>query len=332
MAYAQNTILDVNAADVLANVLDGLFLTAGWTLEDSMTPSGDYRVKVYKSSALDNQCGYDWFCAVRWDSTGTESFFEVITMGAYDSGTKLATQIAASLSGTGTASGSSSPYNEPVTGAHCGSLSMNSATSATTTWTTHGESITRDWFRVIVPSSAFGYWASITLDHVWFTTTITPPTNYLTTAFCSYTLDVDPAWSALGFVATNPVMMISGGQGCSVSIIGTGTTDNDHRFGTVAGQVDTYGVALPALTSDMLPAYAWRPTPFLSGIDYDALEPAISVGGGVRQFIIGEAIDIYAVREGSIGDTVEIDSATYVLSGNYNNVATLPCFAVLVEP
>lgn len=331
MAYAQNTILDVNAANVLATELDLLLIEAGWTVVEDLIPSGTFHSKIYQSSALDNQCGYDWFVCIRWNAVGTESYFEIIPMGAYDAGTNIGSQIACMMEGTGSTSGSSSPYNEAVTGAHCASLSMNTATSATNTWSSHGDSIPRNWFYAIIPSSAFGFWASVTLDHVFLTTTIAPALSYQTTGIVAFTLDLDPEWVAYPLAAQNPVAMLSRGAGVSVSIIGTGTTDNDHRQGFTDGLTQTYGVALPALTSDILPAYAWRPTIFWSGIDYDALEPTVSVGSGTRQFVIGEGIDLWFVREGSIGDTVTIDGSTYVISGNFNSSATFVCAAVLVE-
>jgi hypothetical protein len=331
MAYAQDTILDVNAANVLAGELDTLLLAAGWSIVEELIPSTTFHSKIYLSDGGDNACGYDWYICVRWNAVGTESYFEIIPMGAYDTGTKLGSQIACSMSGTGSTAGSASEYNEPVTGAHCGSLSMNTATSATSTWTSHGTSINKDWFYAIVPSSAFGFWASVTLDHVYLATTITPTLNYVNVAFCAFTVDLSAEWIANPIAAQNPIAMVSRGSGVSVSIIGTGTTDNDHRDATVAGLAEVYGVALPSLTSDILPAYAWRPTLFWSSIDYDALEPVVGVGSGTRQFVIGEAIDVYFTHEGSIGDTVTIDAATYVLSGNFNTSLTLPSAAVLVE-
>jgi hypothetical protein len=331
MAYAQNTILDVNAANVLALELDTLLIEAGWTVVEELIPSTTFHSKIYKSAALDNQCGYDWFVCIRWNAVGTESYFEIIPMGAYDDSSNVGSQIACTSSGTGSTSGSSSPYNEPVTGAHCGTLSMNSATSATNTWSSHGDSIPRDWFYAIIPSSAFGFWSSITLDHVYLTTTIAPALSYQTTAFVAFTLDLTAEWIANPIAAQNPIAMVSRGQGVSVSIIGTGTTDNDHRQASVSGLSQAYGVALPALTSDILPAYAWRPTLFWSAIDYDALEPLVSLGSSSRQFVIGEAIDLWFVYEGSIGDTVTIDGATYVLSGNFNSSNTLISAAALVE-
>jgi hypothetical protein len=331
MAYEQDTILNVNAANVLALELDALLIEAGWTVVEELIPSTTFHSKIYKSDGTLNQCGYDWFVCIRWNAVGTESYFEIIPMGAYDSGTKIGSQIACTMSGTGSTAGSASEYNEPVTGAHCGSLTMNSATSATSTWSSHGTSINKDWFYAIIPSSAFGFWSSITLDHVYLATTIAPALGYTNVAFVAFTVDLTAEWIANPIAAQNPIAMASRGLGVSVSIIGTGTTDNDHRDATVDGLTQTYGVELPALTSDILPAYAWRPTLFWSGIDYDALEPIVSVGGGSRQFVIGEAIDLYFVREGSIGDTVTIDAATYVLSGNFNTSMTGPSAAVLVE-
>lgn len=316
MSYAQNTINNVDAANVLAGVLDTLLLDAGWTVVEELIPSGTFHTKVYLSAGTENQCGYDWYTVIRWNAVGTENYFEVLCGGAYNSTTHVLSQITDSDSGTGSTTGSASPYAETVTGAHCGPLNVNAAPTTSSSWSSHSNTINKGWFWCIVPSSAFGYWASVTLDHVWITTTIAPANGRATQAFCAYTLDVSADWLAQPYpVASNPVCSMGFTSGISVSVIGNGTTDAVHINPSVSGLNVTYGVTLPALSSIFYPAYAWRPTPYLSSLNYNNLDPLVSPG--VRQQTIGQAIDIYAVKGGAIGDTVTIDGATYVLSGPY---------------
>src|SRR5690606_24551100 len=94
---------------------------------------------------------------------------------------------------------------------------------------------------------------------------------------------------------------------------GTSTSGSDYR-NPVVGFTDPIGAMLPALSNDYLPAYAWRPDFYL--------ETLVGAGAGWTTptglgdgLLIGSAIDFYMVAGGSIGDTVTIESATYVLSG-----------------
>lgn len=340
MAYAQDTITSANAPNALATVLDGLLLAAGWDVVETITPAGTFspNTKVYQSDAADNQCGYDWFLVIMWKGTGTEAQMEIMAGGAYDVGTHVLSQIAGSMDGTGTGSGSNSPYAEAVTGAHMQSRAVNVATNLTTTFTSHGASNNKPWFATVVPSSAFAYWASVTLDHVSLFTTIVDPSASGNPFFFAASLDVDPDYSALGFVATNPIIQYAKAAGLSASVIGTGATDTDHRDPRTI-YADNVGAVLPTLTTDYIPAYAWRDAIYLRGVDAAGGTPAwptnLAFGNGWH---IGDGIDYYRVFGGSIGDTVEIDSATYVISGpivgsqaSGGVSSTQVCIAVLVE-
>lgn len=330
MAYAQDTIISANAANVFANVLTGLLVEAGWTLVETLSPSGTFTptTKVYKSAAADNQCGYDWYLAIMYKQTGTEAQVRILGGGAYDTGTKIMSQIPADTVPISVSSGRQ--YSEPVTGDLWGGYNVNVATntSATVTSSRSGASA-QNWpfFSIVVPSSAFGYWMSVTLDHVAIFTTI--PGSYVVG-----TLDVDPDYAALnsaGFgngVAVNPLVAYvqnsnpSTTQFTGISALAkgvAGTPSNTNQLSPRARRAGPYGSLLPAITGPYLPAYAWRDAWYLASIDYQGKSsggsPAFedtALGGGIH---IGDSIDWYMVYGGSIGDTVEIGGATYVLSG-----------------
>lgn len=332
MAYAQDTINDVNAANVLALVLDGLLIDAGWTVVETLTPAGTNtpNTKVYLSDSAINQCGYDWYVALMWKGVGTEAQVEVIAGGAYDIGTHRISQMPNGLSPRNVPGFNG--WSEAVTGDNWGYKDVNVATGVGTTATsTHSgaTSQTKPWFATVVPSSAFAYWASITLDHVSIYTTILPA-NGSPWMFAA-TLDVDVDWAALGFpVAVNPVIgYTSVGAGISAAVIGTGSTIADYRR-PLARYARDVGSPLPILSGTFLPAYAWRDTWYL-----DTLEGAGSGFDGPvfgDGFHIGDGIDFYRVYGGSLGDTVEIAAATYVLSGLITASGSLGVYiACLVE-
>lgn len=341
MAYAQDTILNVNAANSLAGELDTLLLAAGWSVVESITPSGTNRVKVYKSNGTANAAGYDWFITIIWDSIGTEDRLEVIPGAAYDTGTKRMSQIPYLITGN-----TSNGYAEPVTGDQLGPVAINYAATTSDKFNTVGrvQNVVKPWFATIVPSSAFGYWASITLDHFALYTTIAT-VNGVSSAMYS-TLDVDTNWSALNSasfgngVAVNPIVLTTGigtgsgpssYQGISTSMLGS---TSGGRIANVHRQANNIGTPLPALTGNWLPASAWRPSYYLvnslagAGVTVPTWdEPRYGDG-----FHIGSGIDYYQVYGGSLGDTVTIAGATYVLSGPMKVINGDPIsYAVLVE-
>jgi len=337
MAYAQDTIISANAANVFCLALDTLLMDAGWTVVETLNPAGTNTPinRVYKSSGASNECGYDWYLAVMWKTTGTESFVQIIPGGAYDIATHVLTQI---------------PYgfSHSTSNTWADGVNVNVATSTTVSvtplGTSRGTSQDRPWWCTIVPSSAFGYWMSVTLDHVAaFTTiaTINGPPN-----FFASTLDVDPEWTALDTdfgngVALNPIVTLFGTgtnvngttskAGVSVGIIGSANTtrlSNNQRL------ADNVGVTLPILDGPYLPAFAWRSAYYLASaagaIGSDPSFDSPIFGDGYH---IGDGIDYYQVRGGAIGDTVEIDGGTYVLSGPYSasGAPSQVTLAVLVE-
>jgi hypothetical protein len=327
MAYAQDTIISADAANEFATVLDGLLLSAGWTVVETLNPAGTNTptTKVYLSSALDNQCGYDWYLALMWKGVGTEAQVQIIGGAAYDQPTHIISQIPAQLEAPSMSS--SRRFASPVTGELWGGVNVNVATATSTTIAPLGDhsaagTQNKPFFAVIIPSSAFGYWMSVTLDHVGVYTTI--PGFYFVSS-----LDVDPDYAALDAtfgngVNTSPVVGFfnngaSTGLGISATVIGTGMSSTE-QISPQARRAATIGAFLPALDNAYLPAYAWRDAWYLRSIDYASASAGASapiwadtgVGDG---FHIGDGIDWYCVYGGSIGDTVEIAGGTYVLSG-----------------
>ena len=345
MAYAQNTIISANAANAYVTVLQGLLTTAGFTLEDSGTPSGTYRFQVWKSSGLLNQAGYDWFLSIQWNTVGTEQTVDIIGGAAYDSVNKRISQIPGRMTPPSLATGNQN-YAEPVTGDMWGWVAVNLATSAAPTVSTgsHGGMSlqSKPYHSTIVPSSAFAYWMSVTLDHVALFTTIS-------NTYVVNTLDVAASWTGAGFpVKSNPLVALisqanGGGQGgttegLSAGLVGTGITSTNFVRPEYRGNANI-GAPLPILDGNYLDAYAWRRAYFLSsvlgaGSANTPLWDNPRFGDGWH---IGDSIDVYNVNGGAVGDTVVIDGATYVLSGPINvgqsTLIPIPSLtiAVLVE-
>ncbi|MGB5084578.1 MAG: hypothetical protein WBO09_08195 [Methylocystis silviterrae] len=353
MGYSQDTIISVNAANVFAGILDGLLIAEGWTLVEELLPTGTNTptTRVYKSAGLTNQCGYDWYLALMYKQVGTEAQVRILGGGAYDSGTHIMTQIPAGLQPVTPSSGATQ-YADPVTGDLWGGYNVNIATNtAIQVISLRSGSIAQSWpfFSVIVPSSAFGYWMSVTLDHVAVFTTI--PGSYVVG-----TLDVDPAWTALvpgdfgNGVAVNPVVAYVQNaapnstqyQGISATAIGVpGTQGNTNQLAPRASRATPIGSPLPILDGSYLPAYAWRDAWYLVSLNFSNNRsaggtPAFDhpvMGQGIH---IGNSIDWYMVYGGAIGDTVVIAGATYVLSGlltgsTSDDTPTAAYIAVLVE-
>ena len=332
MAYAQATITSADAANDLVTVIQGLLTDAGWTLEDTFTPSGTFRVQVWKSDGSLNQAGYDWYLTIKWNTVGTEQNVEIIGGAYYNSAGPTFGMVPARAGASGSGISSNVNYSEPD-GDMWGKFSINSATGTTKTGAPpHGGqgATIRPWFCDIVPSSAFAYWCSVTLDHFGIFTTINSSAYYIVG-----TLDVNPDYVNLGYVASNPLYSLNqsliwqdGIHGVSATVFGTGTTSADYR-NPVTSHSGSWGVALPSITCEYLDAYAWRPAVYLSGLGGNGGSPAFDGPSFSDRILIGEAIDFYEVRAGSIGDTVTIDGGTYVISGPSS--PSNRSFALLVE-
>lgn len=334
MAYAQDTILNVNAANVLATQIKNLLVAANWEPVEELTPSGTYRAAVYRSPGTLNQCGYDWYVAVLWNTVGTEQQLEVMAGLGYDTGTKLMAGIPTHPNGEpGTAA---NPYSAPTTGYHAGAFLVNRAVVSSGSLSSNrgnsASSSIRSWYARLIPSSAFGYWCSVTLDHFTLFTTIAANDAYHVAS-----LDMSSEWVSLPYTAPTTLVAWLGNAsrfGCSASVIGSGSATNLKRNPRVVPS-GIWGSLLPQTAGDLEIAYAWRPAVYLHSIE--------NVGGTPTGFedglLIGNAIDFYAVYGGAVGDTVEISGATYVLTppisfggGNVAIVSGEPqTIAVLVE-
>lgn len=336
MAYSQDTILNANAANVLATEIKGLLVAAGWVLVEELTPSGTYRSAVYRSDGTANECGYDWYVAVLWNTVGTEQQLEVMAGTNYDTGTKIMSGIPTHASGEPGTAGN--PYAAPVTGHHAGGFSVNRATVASGSLSSNrpnsSSTSVRGWYARLIPSSAFGYWCSVTLDHFTLFTTIAGNDAYHVS-----TLLMDSEWVALPYTADTALVAWNNSAnrfGCSASIIGSGTSTSLKRNPRVVPS-GIWGSQLPQTDGDIEVAYAWRPEVYLQSVENVGGTPT-GFEDGLR---IGAAIDYYVTYGGAVGDTVLIGGATYVLTSpvtiNLGNDAvgvvsgTPQTIAVLVE-
>lgn len=335
MAYSQNTITDANAANVFAGVVAGLLIDAGWVLVETLTPSGNYRNSVYKSPGASNLCGYDWYIVLTWTVVGTENYVSVIGGEAYDSSTHI-------LSGVcGAPFKQADPQtiktSQPTTG-YLTPDTLNASTHVPNTvpYTflvySAGSSVNSQYapgFQTLIPSSAFGYWASITLDHVALWTTVA--SNVKNAVLSS--LIMDAGYVSAGIYNAHPVVCWSHDSfEMSSHIKGVPITLNGW-LGAHAAYSGTYGSKLPLLSDGYLAAYAWRPFVYLDYMQQGPTNPTpdTSIFGEV---VVGRAPDFLLVWGGSIGDTVDVASATYVLTDvmSTDSVQQVrPTVALLVE-
>jgi len=332
MSYAQDTITSADAANALATALDALFVDAGWETIETLTPSGNYRNRVYKSNAADNLCGYDWFVVMTWTTVGSERYVDLWAGSDYNPTTKVLSHIAAGRQvesiGQGNASDSTgafapgtinaSTYTPGTSAPVFNAYGANSASN--TTIQTRG-------FHTLTPSSAFAYWASITLDHVAVFTTVAA--NAQSGVYS--TLDLDPIYAAdTSFRPTPIVAWDTTSFAISDGLIGpAGAVSSGNYRATKIDYSRSFGSKLPALADEYEVAYAWRPAVYVDSITGSSSFQDTSFRGG---YYMGEAFDIYMVWGGSIGDTVTIDGGTYVLTMPMDPGSVQPCsIAVLVE-
>lgn len=342
MAYAQDTLISANAANAYVTVLKGLLIDAGWTLEDSGVPSTTYAYEVYKSDGTLNDCGYDWYLSIQWNTVGTEQTVDIIGGAAWDDATKRISLIPAAMQGNDYSSfGVADRYASAGDGDLWGPVLVNAATNtlSTVTSTIKGGvdgTYAKGWHSTIIPSSAFACWMSVTLDHVAVFTTV--PNAYVVG-----TLDVDPAWLTQTFdvcesplfsarrntpsAGTNPAS-----DGINAGPFGTGAVTANYIAPTFSREPN-YGAPLPILEGNYLDAVAWRPRFYMTGLSGASnAAPTFDSPQFAGGLVIGDAIDLYAVTSGSIGDTVEIESATYVLTGPIAGSGSLATvYALLVE-
>ena len=186
-------------------------------------------------------------------------------------------------------------------------------------------------FQTLIPSSAFAYWASISLVHFALFTTVA--VNKQDAVYTALALDSD--YVAAGLYSPSPVVgwdihfrAASGFLGLAGTNVATGIFRSSHMYYS-----RPFGAKLPSLSDEYFPAYAWQPHVYIDflngGPSGDPFE-GTALQGGVH---VGHAPDIYLVWGGSIGDTIEILSATYVLTGPLGSTAADAglCVALLVE-
>lgn len=347
MAYAQDTITAVNAANDLVTVLDGLLIEAGWTVVETLTPSGNFRNRVYQSSGASNLCGYTWYLLVSWTTIGTENYVHVLGAEAYVSGTHIATGLCgAPFSNWGSSTPASYKTNRPTTG-YYSNTTRNMATFTTsptiqTISTLEGSSSSQynngnPGFQTLIPSSAFAYWASVTLDHVAIWTTVNTNAQHGIVS----TLILDDDYEANALYNHTPLVGWYGGPSgngrhlqMSSSLLGLNPTTTEYvATGVTFSQV--YGAKLPALADAYFEdAYAWMPYVYLNYMTQGSAN-VVPLGGQLAgQMVVGRVPDFFLVWGGTIGDTVTIDAATYVLSDPLLtswSTDLRPTAAVLVE-
>lgn len=151
MTYITGQLTDANAPAALYALMEPAFISAGYTLEDTVI-IGTRTHKVWKSPALLNAEGKDWYLDVAYTTTGTGS----IWLGAfetYDVGTHTA--------GFG-----------PFTSLHEYGMSGLDATEGSRFGATK-YALETNWSHISgglgeipISTSAMGYWISITADRV----------------------------------------------------------------------------------------------------------------------------------------------------------------------
>jgi hypothetical protein len=172
---------------------------------------------------------------------------------------------------------------------------------------------------------------SVTLDHVGIFTTVA--VNAQNAVYS--TLDMDAAYVASGLYDPTPIIGWDIDNFLmSSSLYGVPTSNNEFR-GIHATFSGVYGSKLPALSDEYYDAYAWRPNVYLDYMNGGTAGANPFQNSAITgEVLVGTALDIYLVWGGSIGDTVTIDAATYVLTGpmaNTMSVGSRPTIALLVE-
>lgn len=334
MAYAQATLTSANAANDFVTVLNGLLTTTGWATVETLTPSGNLRNRVYKSAGTSNQCGYDWYLVVRWTTIGTENFVEVWGAQSYNSTTHIVDGVCGGSMGSVI---TAARTNFPTGFFNAASLNLNTVgvSPAVTRFTTYGGSTTSTsyatpGFQTLVPSSAFAYWMSVTLDHVGIFTTVSANFQNAVTA----SINRDAAFISDANYNQSPI--VSWGDAdfkISSGLLGITPSNSAYR-GVHASYSGTFGSKLPALADTYYPAYAWKPYIYFDYLLGYGGTPTFENGSIAGGKLIGAVIDFYLVYGGSVGDTVTISGATYVLTGVMDSgeiTNNSPTIALLVE-
>lgn len=163
MTYISGTITNANSGATLYAALEPVLAGAGFTLEDTVVISTRTH-KVWKSPAASNFRNQDWYLDITYPTAGTGMFF-MRPFEFFDAATDLAYRGPYAY-GSRT---SDATYYAPFGGTGYGletSWVPNPASSSTGASGHTGTSV--------LPSTAFGYWCSITSDRVILMTSVDP--------------------------------------------------------------------------------------------------------------------------------------------------------------
>ncbi len=328
MAYAQATLTSANASHDFAAVLDGLLIAAGWSVVETLTVGGTVQNKIYKSAGASNLCGYDWYLAVCSTNTGSANYLEVWASEAYNSGTHIMSSICGGPQAPGVPLGSSiagSTFSNTVNGDASGAtlnMSTKSLSPVRTSITTYSfgtnTANTVPGFSTLLPSSAFAYWMSVSLDRVGLFTSlasgaVAQHAVYSTVAFDSvYKADARfkdtsiVCWQDFNSSTASAGFLISSG------LIAASAPSSGNYTGSHFNFSQPFGSKLPILADTFDVAYAWAPHIYVDAINGGGVPPfpGTVFSGGIHA---GAVPDFYLVYGGSVGDTVTVGGATFVL-------------------
>lgn len=344
MSYASGTINSATPVAQFKAAVAALFTASGWTLAGSgTTASATYNYEVYKSAGGSNQCGYDWHVAIIWKEAG---YFFLVAGDSYNPTT---TELGAALVSGGQSMPSSkrplglfSAYNAGSSGLYPRIASFKISDCVASELNT-GRVVSNTGFitggmRFTPPAStAFGYWISVTKDHVVYGTTVAQGVG------AAWTVALDAEYAAITMSkSTTPVFVVGTGyaENSLVAPMDQGnilfsgalqlTTSSADARGVNMRLASQKGPTLPTLTSDLGVATASRPIVMMSQpikVPYSAGATDTTAFGGdwVDHIVVGRGIDLYRVRGGSIGDTVTIGSDQYVIITGFNEfTAAIP--------
>lgn len=184
-------------------------------------------------------------------------------------------------------------------------------------------------FSTLIPSSAFGYWMSTTLDHVAIFTTVSGNSNNGVVS----TLVLDSAYAASSLFDHAPLVGWDQNDGFLMSSHFKGVARSSTTYVSAHAKASgVYGSKLPALADTYLGAFAWAPHVYLDYLTQGSANPTpnTQIDGGIH---VGYVPDILMAWGGSMGDTITVSGVTYVLTGPLTSFAAnlQPTLAVLVE-
>lgn len=332
MGFAQGTMTSANASADIRAVIHGLLLAEGWQLIETLTPSGVFRNSIYKSPGTSNACGYDWYLVFAWQQTGTEQVTSILGASAYDPATKYVTGLVGArlgaLGGDRVANAADGHFSETTFAAASQTADASGFfTGFKPAGVNNGQNAVSG-IQTLLPSSAFAYWCSVTLDHVAFFTTVAAGTR---SEGIVSSMILDPGYKGLAASFDQRPLMVWSNDPMFSSSGGLKGVDNPTANNYIASTLSysgDFGPELPRINGTYFSASAWKPYTWMSGASgAKSSGPAwdgTDLAGGL---LVGQAPDWYMVHGGSLGDTVTIDGAVYVLCPRLG----APTIAVLVK-